>query len=53
MRSTYVTSLTCIVLLNITGNASIMNIKVSKDKDRSGNNRFFVERGEYFMTVPR
>lgn len=28
-----------------------MNIKVCKDKDRSGNNRFFVERGEYFMTM--
>lgn len=28
-----------------------MNIKVNKDKDRPGNNRFFVERGEYFMVM--
>lgn len=28
-----------------------MNIKICNDKDRSGNNRFFVEHGDYFMVM--
>lgn len=28
-----------------------MNITIGKDKDRSGNNRFFVGRGDYFMAM--